>query len=485
MLQRIADLLSERTGAELVGIVRVEQDPGRFVCEAVKATLPTDVRVGYGRELGSGVVGEVGLTGQAILLDDVSRSSNFVETMPGTRSEICVPVRHAGEVVAVLNLESTRPAFFAGQLPFYEAVADVIAGAIAGARLLAALRERSRELELLSEVFRLGFGGERLEEVLASIAERVRSRFDLVLVAVVVADEAGEEWVDRAMAVEGGLPELVRLRWPVSAGVVGRAIREGRPTLVLDVRQDPDYLLFDSRVRCEYVVPFRLKERILGALNLESESPAVFTKENLALFRALAEQLVAPIELARVNRDLERANRELERLSRTDALTGLANRRAFDEALEREWRRACRAGSSVAVILLDVDHFKAYNDSLGHPAGDRALAALGSMLAEEARRAEDVVARYGGEEMVLLLPGLELADAAAFAEHLLERARALGLEHAASPSGRLTLSAGVAALVPVEGRDAGLLVDCADSALYRAKQEGRDRVCLAQPQERD
>ncbi len=484
MLQRIVDLLHQRSGAELVAIVRVDQTAKRFVCEAVRSSVPTEVVPGYSRELGSGIVGQVALTGQPILVNDVSEVEDFVETQAKTMSEVCLPIRHGSEVVAVLNLESSNAAYFAGQLADLEAVADVVSGAISGARLLQSLRERSEQLELLSEILRLGFSRTKLKASLEAIARRICEAFNLILAAIVVADEAGTEWIDRAVVLRGlGKPQKVRLHWPVTAGVVGRAIREGQPLLVTDASRDPDYFALDSRVQAEYVVPFRLQGRILGALNLESDDPAVFSSENCALFRHLAEQLVAPIalaranrDLARANRDLARANRDLERLNRLDPLTGLANRRALSEAIHGEWRRAFRRQQPLAIVVFDVDHFKAYNDCLGHGAGDRVLRSVGALLNEAVRRAEDLVARYGGEEFVLLLPGLELEGARTFADRLRGALEALNLPHPGSPIGCVTMSAGVAAGIPSAEVAPAAILEAADRALYRAKNAGRNRV---------
>ncbi len=480
MLQRIAEALAARFGFELVALVRIDRDPPRFVCEAAVSALPTEVRPGYTRPLGSGVVGEVAATGEPLLLDDVRTFPNYVETLPGARSELCVPVLHRGRVVALLNLESRRPAAFRGKLRLFTAVADQIAGAIASARLFEEIRRRAFFLEVLSEVSRTALETGELEQVLGRIVRYLRAKFDLALVAIVVADEKGEEWLHRAIATRGDVVPPRRRRWPVSAGVVGRAIRSGEPQRVLDVGADPDYFGLDPRVVAEYVVPIRLQGRILGALNLEADAPEVFAGEDLPLFRTLAEQVAGPIELALVNRKLSEANAELARLSRHDALTGVANRRSFDEALELEWRRAERGRSGVALVLADVDRFKAYNDTLGHPAGDAALARVAATFAAVAHRAGDLVARYGGEEFAILLPGVDLERAAALAEAMRRRLAEVALPHpAAPPPGRVSASFGVAALGPRRGLQPAALVEAADAALYRAKAGGRDRVEVA------
>jgi diguanylate cyclase (GGDEF)-like protein len=174
---------------------------------------------------------------------------------------------------------------------------------------------------------------------------------------------------------------------------------------------------------------------------------------------------------------LRLANEHLSRLSFTDALTGLANRRRLDEVLDTEWRRAARLNTPLALVLADIDAFKAYNDSLGHVEGDRCLAAVAEVVQQSAGRAGDFAARYGGEEFVLLLPGMDLAAARAHAESLRAAVQARGMPHPASAVAPvITLSLGVAALGHTADGSPADLLKAADAALYQAKQRGRNRV---------
>ncbi|MDB5909309.1 MAG: hypothetical protein JWP34_3423 [Massilia sp.] len=178
-------------------------------------------------------------------------------------------------------------------------------------------------------------------------------------------------------------------------------------------------------------------------------------------------------------RDLAEANAKLAALSLTDGLTGIANRRRFDEVLAREVQIAARAHTPLALLMLDVDFFKPYNDVYGHPQGDACLRRLAALLQAHAGRASDLAARYGGEEFVLIAAGLEPAEALALAEEIRAEFEALGQPHARSPLGRVTASIGVVTLVPEPATGADEVLRMADQALYRAKEQGRNQVVLA------
>ena len=176
-------------------------------------------------------------------------------------------------------------------------------------------------------------------------------------------------------------------------------------------------------------------------------------------------------------RALEEANDQLEALSYIDALTGVANRRSFDRMLAQEGgTRARRAGTPLAIVMLDVDNFKHFNDEYGHPAGDACLHALAQALVRAARRAGEGVARYGGEEFVVLVPNASGHDALQVARHIQSEVWAVALPHVGTPPGIVTMSLGVASVVPSKQYTAEGLVREADSALYHAKQAGRNCV---------
>jgi diguanylate cyclase (GGDEF)-like protein len=178
---------------------------------------------------------------------------------------------------------------------------------------------------------------------------------------------------------------------------------------------------------------------------------------------------------------IKRQRDALRALLLTDALTGVSNRRHFDHQLRHQWTHCLRSGSSLALLMIDIDYFKRYNDHYGHPQGDACLAAVAQCCAAVVQRPLDTFARYGGEEFAAILSDTALAGAAALAQRMVAQVRALQRTHAASPlGGVLSISVGVASEVPTSQRDCAQLLQQADAHLYRAKQGGRNRAWVPQ-----
>jgi diguanylate cyclase (GGDEF)-like protein len=648
MLKRVVESLYRHFGWEFIAFASVDAAHDRFVCEAVRSEVPTEVKPGYTRPLGSGIVGEVAESGKPAVYADVRLAPNYIETTPGVRSEVCVPISHRGRVIAILNIESTRVGDFAGQLPVLETVAEQVAGAIESARMYESLLEHAVLNEMMSEVSRIALESVSLTELLHQVADYINAHFPQCAPSIMLLDEARQHFVTEVFASNAPIPPPSG-EWAVGSGVTGRCVRTGEPQHVEDVAQEPDYLprlegmhaefavpiryrgrvlgvlnletaspqgftpharqvfisiadqiagaiegarldaalseharvmetlnrlsrlatqgdelhallrkitdylatelqvaaasilvLDDSGrkfvietmsgnlslgipgggdwltsvgicgrcartgepqlvfadthdpdyvvghpdVRSEYVVPIRYHERVLGVLNLESRQRESFTPQVQSLCRAVADQVAGVIHIAIVNRELaetneklKRANLELHRISSYDALTGVPNRRRLDEVLAHEWRWAQRTGRPLTVMLADLDHFKALNDSHGHLRGDECLKLVAQALADGLMRPADFVGRYGGEEFALVLPDLDAEQARSYAESLRARVEALRLAHGSSGvSPHVTLSVGVASMVAERGRQAGELLAAADAALYCAKKAGRNRV---------
>jgi diguanylate cyclase (GGDEF)-like protein len=178
--------------------------------------------------------------------------------------------------------------------------------------------------------------------------------------------------------------------------------------------------------------------------------------------------------------EVQKGNDILRRTSAIDGLTGLANRQSFDECMDREWRRAMREHRPISLIMLDIDHFKLFNDNYGHQGGDDCLKKVAAVIAGSAKRPADLAARYGGEEFMVVLPDTDVRGATEIAEKLRIEVEILGVPHAFSATASVvTVSIGVASLVPGQNMDSSELIKLVDTRLYAAKHDGRNRVKVA------
>ncbi len=237
------------------------------------------------------------------------------------------------------------------------------------------------------------------------------------------------------------------------------------------------------------LLPVLSKGELRAMLVLENrQSRSAFSTDRLDAVTLVAGQLSVSLDNALLYASLEHkvtertaaleaANRKLELLSATDGLTGVANRRKFDETLEREWHRSVRMGTPLGLVMLDIDHFKLYNDHYGHQGGDACLKLVASVLADGQRAGLDLVARYGGEEFVLLLINTDAAGTRAVAERVRAAVEALNEPHADSSHGIVTISVGYNSVLPSHAMQPAQFIEQADKALYEAKRSGRNRVC--------
>ena len=202
----------------------------------------------------------------------------------------------------------------------------------------------------------------------------------------------------------------------------------------------------------------------------------LLTQQNQALERARQMEIDLEATVSQRTQSMALAAQRLESLSTVDGVTGVANRRRFDETLLVEWGRAARDKRPLSIALIDVDWFKSYNDCYGHPAGDECLRQLARVFEAGVMRNGDLIARYGGEEFVLIAPDTDHNGIQTIANYLCQEVFALGMPHEGSHYGRVSVSIGVATAYPHQGSKAAALVQEADAALYRAKAQGRHRV---------
>ncbi len=284
-------------------------------------------------------------------------------------------------------------------------------------------------------------------------ADRVRFRYQM--------EGITHDWVETGKVREASFPTLPygSYRFRVAATIDGKRWQEAESALSITVQ--PRYYETPWFVTLALIV---FVAALAGVFRLRTHQ---LHQQHTEMERLVAEK----------TEELRLANEHLSQLSFADALTGLANRRRLDETLDTEWRRAARLQTPLAVVIADIDAFKAYNDTLGHQEGDKCLVAVADVIRQAAGRAGDFAARYGGEEFIVLIPGLDYSNAMAYAEMLRAACEARAIPHPASPAGAVvTISLGVSVNVPSDQVTVAALVAEADAALYRAKKDGRNRV---------
>ncbi len=258
----------------------------------------------------------------------------------------------------------------------------------------------------------------------------------------------------------------------------GAVIQTGRPVIINQPESDHrsgGYPSGHPQIRNFLGIPIYFGERIVGEIGLANREGG-FNEDILSYIDSVI-RVTGQIIVARQEREARKnVEEKLEKLARMDSLTGIYNRRSFDEYLQQEWNRAARNGYSLSLMILDVDHFKLFNDHYGHQAGDACLSRIGHLMRNSFRRPADHVARYGGEEFVVVLPETQFFGVETMAEQLKESVASMKIVHAYSKYLIVTVSIGAVTVYPCPDNSSDLLLAAADECLYAAKNEGRNRI---------
>jgi diguanylate cyclase (GGDEF)-like protein len=351
------------------------------------------------------------------------------------------------------------------------AITDLHARRIDDAReleLKAELEARVKELTLLFDLARRLGGTLELDRVLAILTDLAGRGLGEHAFAVLLVEEGTGDLVVRGVS---GLPEDVAgTRIRAGEGPAGWAARERSTVRIPDTGADPRRPVLPwqgGAAGTILAVPMLHQEEAIGVLVFFRPVPNAFPAGEVRLLESVARQAAISIENARLHQ-------KMVRLSQTDALTGAHNRRTLFARLQMERERCERFEHPMAVALVDVDHFKRFNEIFGHAAGDGILRKVAQVLAGAVRKV-DLVARYGGEEFAVVLPRADRAAALAAGEKLRAAVAEAAIPHDGVGPGHVTISVGVA-VWPEDGADLGALIDGADAALYAAKRAGRDAV---------
>ncbi|MCL7970701.1 MAG: sensor domain-containing diguanylate cyclase [marine benthic group bacterium] len=483
--ESLEELLAEVLGRarQLIGFDRgavllVDEETGLLTVEQA---------VGYGeriveilaieRPMGEGLAGWAAEHRKAIRVGDVSQDSRYVAGRESTSSNMAVPLIVGNRVAGVIAVESERLFAFT---PEHEKILTVL-GTQAALGILAFRSQTQLRLRIdqLSALYRISKAGEAgaLGATLNSMLEITSEVLPQGQCAILLLDESGQHL--RVAAGQGYQSSVRFLEIPIGQGITGRCAMSRETQVVDDIERlesAEEYIPGVPGARSEVAVPLIADGHLIGVFNAESVQPRAFSEEHIQTLTVIARQVAEVIRSAQL---LETTHR----LAVTDALTGLFNRRHFNQQLEDNVRRATRYDEPLALIFLDLDHFKFVNDKFGHQAGDRCLQALAETLRESVRDS-DQIARIGGEEFAILLIRADRDLAVSIAERVRSRIDDLVLEEDAPLPVDLTASLGLA-FFREDGDDPKSLMRSADRALYMAKRLGRNRVVLAAALEDD
>lgn len=423
------------------------------------------------RKSSNGLTEYVLRTGQPLLIrSDLERARErlgvtFAPHRPA-KSFCAAPILVSGRAAGVMAAMSTSHEYIFEQrdLDVLKTAAGQVSVAIENARLFGKEQRRSRQFAFLNSVSKTAISSEGAEQMLVDIVGHIQKNFRFDHIGIGILDYATKEI---EIKVEAGTTAHEKgKKVPISAGILGRVARTGEMAMMnaSEGGQLQGLLPGSRSVLC---IPISYGDTLLGVLNVESEQELAFSTEDTLVMNTLADLLATALHNSFVFQ-------KLQQQSITDGLTSIKTRRFFWEALSSEWKRASRSGRPFSVVLIDLDKFKEVNDTFGHLEGDMVLARVGRLLEQKCRQS-NVVARYGGDEFVILMPetGVEQAQI------LSERLRLWLATDPMLSEHHITGSFGVASF-PVHGLAAEDIIRVADAGMYVSKKAGGDRVSTAE-----
>src|SRR5581483_3144099 len=366
-------------------------------------------------------------------------------------------------VMAAMSLDREY-VFEQRDLEVMQTAAGQLAVAIENARLFAEEQRRSRQLGFLNNISKTAISSEDAAQMLADIVAEIQKNFRYDHIGIGIFDYVTKDIEIRAEA--GTTNKVLGKRIPLGTGILGRVARTGETALVQSAGHGSLQALLPEScaVLC---IPISYSETLLGVLNVESEKENAFSPQDVLIMNTLADLLATALHNSFVFQ-------KLQQQSITDGLTGVKTRRFFWESLSSEWKRASRSGRPFSVILMDLDKFKEVNDTSGHLEGDLVLARVGRLLEQKSRQS-NVVARYGGDEFVVLMPETGIDQA----QILAERLRLWVATDPMLSEHQITGSFGVASF-PVHGFSVEDIIRVADAGMYVSKHAGGNRVSTAE-----
>ncbi len=416
--------------------------------------------------LTNGISGEVLKNHAPVIIPDLSRYKNVnpIALKKGRRAIAALPLIARENLIGILYVDSLTPRdFSASEIEYLQLLCSQAAIALDNTRLYKKITREAQETAILYEVSKTFISTLDFNALLDNILKRLVETFGYLNLAIFLVDEEKQEL---KICSYINYPETVKdIQIKIgSTGITGHVAATREMYYSPDVSKDPYYIPGVKEAKSEVCFPLMIGDKLIGVLDVESPEIDGFTPDDIKILSALSAQIAIALDNARLYE-------ETKRLSLTDPLTGLPNRRSFEITIENEIRRAERYRRSFAVLMMDFDNFKSYNDKFGHSAGDNILKRF-SILMKEAIRDVDFLGRYGGDEFIAVLPETDANFALAVAERIRKKIESENLDPP------VTLSIGIA-VFPKDSKEKQKLIDLADHACYEAKEMGGNRINFA------
>ncbi len=443
----------------------IDADELRFEFETTEGV----VQPKRSRKAENGLAEHIIKTGAPLLVRaDVKRRKSelgLTHEGRGAKSFVGVPIKMSGRTAGVICALNFEREFVYGQrdMEVLQTASGQLAVAMENALLYSEASRRAQYLSFLNNIANTAISRHSTDEMLSAIVAEIERNFDFDHIGIGVFDYTTKDIEIKAEASKSA--KMLGRRIPVGVGIMGRVARSGESVTVQNTGE-PHLLGLLPDARSVLCIPLRYGETLLGVLNVESRNEGAFTPQDALLLNTLGDLLATALHNALIYQ-------KMEQQSITDGLTGIKTRRFFLEALQSEWKRASRSGRPFSIVLIDLDKFKEVNDNQGHLEGDLVLARVGRLLEQKCRQS-NVVARYGGDEFIVLMPETGVEQAQILAERLrlwLATDPMLNERH-------VTGSFGVASF-PLHGATVEEIIRVADAGMYVSKHAGGNRVSTA------
>jgi diguanylate cyclase (GGDEF)-like protein len=439
----------------------------------ISGTAHIGYEVGYRQKIGTGIIGHTAQIQKTYLSNNVGKDPYYFSTFEYNGSVICIPLWKAEKLFGVLYIESAKAnAFDPLDVTTLETLATQISGSIYRASLYAETQENLQVLSIIQKISQTIATSLNTETIANYLVSALQEAFGYTHISIYTLED---DYLNIITEVGYQNKDMVYKKMHISQGVHGRAIRTKTVQFIENTAKDDVYLTADNSISSEICIPLIKEDTVIGTINVESSNENKLTKKDVSILTTIASPLAIAIDNARLHE-------QIKKMATTDAVTGLSNRHAFEENILAEIERAQRTNTKVSLIIFDIDFFKEYNDTYGHPAGDARLKEIASLIKNNLRK-YDIAARYGGDEFAIILSNSTEQNAILFANRLLEAAKQGAPKTTNKNMAGYTLSMGIATF-PIDALNANELVIAADNAALRAKHLGKNRIRLASDTQR-